>query len=296
MIGHIWSQIRPLTAQQRFLYVLAAVFAASTLIHGVIAVVALLSGDSWSGPTSWRKPVVFSASFALMMVAIAWMLRLLAQTRWTWIPTAMLGAFSTIELAVIVLQQWRGEPSHFNNHSAFDDAMFGVMGSSVGMIMVALLTFLVWAAVRFRGNGAERVAVLVGLVGIMVAGYIGGSMIAEGEAVLAATGEVPYEVVFGAAGSAKLAHFIGLHGLQFLGLVAIVAPAGVRLRLVVLAAVGYLALFTSVTMTAYAGLPWIAPPLPLALVAVLGALAAAGAGIASIWTYYSRSTSCAVVG
>lgn len=282
MVKHIWSQIRPLTAQQRFLYVLAAVFAVSTLIHGFIAVVALMQGDSWSGPTSWRKPVVFSASFALMMVATAWMLRLLPQTRWTWIPTIMLGAFSAIELAVIVLQQWRGVPSHFNNYSEFDDAMFGIMGSSVGMIMVALLTYLVWAAVRFRGNTAERVAVLVGLVGIMVAGYVGGSMIAEGDAVLAATGEVPYEVVFGAAGSAKLAHFIGLHGLQFLGLVAIVAPATHRLRLVVLAAIGYALLFASVTVTAYLGLPWIAPPLPLALIAIAGFGVAAAVTLATV--------------
>jgi hypothetical protein len=282
MIAQIWSHIRPLTAQQRFLYVLAGLFAASTLIHGVIAVVSLIAGDPWSGPVSWRKPVVFSASFALMMVATAWILRLLPQKRWGWIPTVMLGAFSVIEVAVIVLQQWRGEPSHFNNHSAVDDALFGVMGTSVGMIMLALVTFLVWAAVRFRGNGAERVAVLVGLVGIMAAGYVGGSMIAEGDAVLAATGDVPYEVVFGAAGSAKLAHFVGLHGLQFLALIAILAPAQHRLRLVVLGAVGYVALFASVTVTAYSGLPWISPPLPLALIAIAGFGAAAAATLATV--------------
>ena len=289
MIGHIWSHIRPLTAQQRFLYVLAAVFAASTLIHGVVALVDLASGGSWDGPTSWRKPVVFAASFALLMVATAWILRSLPARRWGWIPTVVLGGFSAIEVAVITVQQWRGQPSHFNNHSAFDDAMFGVMGWSVAMIMMGLLAFLVWSALQFRGNAAERIAVLVGLTAVMFAGYIGGSMIAEGEAILGATGDVPFEVVFGAAGSGKLAHFLGLHALQFLGLIAIVAPRGRAVRLVIIGAAGYLALFASVTATAYAGLPWIAPPLPLALLAIAGLGTAAAAALATVRAYQKQA-------
>ena len=296
MFAHIWSQIRPLTAQQRFFYVIGAVMATSALIHGVIALVALANGDSWDGPTSWRKPVVFAVSLSLMMFAASWILRLLPQRRWGWIPTVILGGFSAIELAVITLQQWRGEPSHFNNHTPLDDTLFGVMGSSVAMMMIGLLIFLIWAAVQFRGNAGERVAVLVGLVAIMVAGYVGGGMIAEGEAVLAATGEVPFEVVFGAAGAAKLAHFLGLHALQFLALIAIVAPAAHRLRLVVIGAIGYLALFASVTVTAYLGLPWITPPLPLALLAIAGFGTAAAVAIATLRLYATRSRESALVG
>ena len=288
MIKHIWSHIRPLTAQQRFFYILAAVFAASTVIHGAIAIVDLASGGNWDGPTSWRKPVVFAASFTLLMVATAWILRLLPQRRWGWIPTITLGAFSIIEVAVITLQQWRGQPSHFNNHSEFDDLMFGIMGSSVGMIMVGLIIFLLWAAMQIRGNAGERAAVLIGLVTMMFAGYIGGSMIVEGDAILAATGEVPFEVVFGAAGSGKLAHFLGLHALQFLGLIAIVAPASHRLRLVIIGAVGYLALFVSVTVTAFAGLPWITPPLPLALLAIAGLGTAGAAALATLRAYQTQ--------
>lgn len=291
MLQHIWGEIRPLTSQQRFLYVLAAIFALSTLVHGVVAAVSLFSGESWSGPVSWRKPVVFAASFALLMVAMAWILRHLPQRRWGWIPTGMLGGFSIIEVFVITLQQWRGEPSHFNNHTEFDDALFGVMGSSVGMIILSIVTFFVWGCIKFRGNGAERLAAIVGLVSVLVAGYIGGSMIAEGDAVLAATGDVPYEVVFGAAGSGKLAHFLGLHTLQFLGLIAIVAPARNRLRLVAVGAVAYLALFTSVTLTAYAGIAWLTPPLPLGLLGIAGLVVAGGVVIATVRAYRADAVS-----
>lgn len=285
MIRHLWDQARPLTRQQRFFYLLGAVFALSTIVHGVVALVSLFSGESWAGPVSWRKPVVFAASFALLMVAMAWVLRLLPARRWGWIPTIMLGGFSIIEVFVITLQQWRGEPSHFNNHTPLDDALFGVMGTSVGMIILSIVIFFVWACVQFRGNGGERLAVLVGLIGVLVAGYIGGSMITEGDAVLAATGDVPYEVVFGAAGSGKLAHFLGLHGLQFLALIAIVAPARQRLLLVAVGAVGYVALFTSVTLTAYAELPWLAPTLPMGALAIVGLAACAGTTVATIWLY-----------
>ena len=67
----------------------------------------------------------------------------------------------------------------------------------------------------------------------MVSGYIGYGMAAVGEAAAAATGQAPATIVFGAAGSAKLAHALGMHGLQVLGVLAIglglrPAPPGPR--------------------------------------------------------------------
>lgn len=294
MLRHIWDQIRPLTRQQRFFFALALLFTLSTAVHGMVAITSLIEGQSWAGPVSWRKPVVFNASFALLMAAMVWVLRRLPQRRGAWVPTITLGAFSVIEVFVITMQQWRGQPSHFNENSLFDDAMFGIMGSSVALIILSVLAFSVWACLQFRGNAAERIAVITGLAGVLVAGYIGGSMVTEGEAVLAATGEVPYEVVFGAAGSGKLAHFIGLHGLQFLALLAIVAPAPRRTLLVVIGALGYVAVFTSVTLTAYAELPWLSPPLPLALLGLAGVAAAGFAVVRAIWLYQASTTVCAV--
>lgn len=111
--------------------------------------------------------------------------------------------------------------------------------------------------VRFDGSGASRVAALVGLAAVLVAGYIGTDMAAVGEAVHDDTGRVPREVLFGAAGSAKLAHAAGLHGIQLLVVLAILGDAG-RLRprgagiVLAVAALGYAA-FGAVTATAYAG-------------------------------------------
>lgn len=272
MLSHIWNHIRPVTAQQRFLFVAGTILLASAIIHGGIAVSALISGQEWSGPISWRKPVVFAGSFGMLSLTAAWILRLLPRTRWLWVPAVMLGVFSLTEVAAITTQKWRGVPSHFYQVSTFDAAMFGTMAISVLMAVLALAIFLVWVAVAFRGNGGERVAAIVGLVGLIAAGYIGNQMIEVGTAQTLATGSVPYEVVFGADGSAKLSHFVGMHLVQFLAVVAIVSSARRRLALVALAAVGSLSVFASVTVTAYAGQPWIAPDLGPGALGVLGVL------------------------
>ena len=282
MLRHIWQAIRPLTTQQKFLYLVAALLIASGLVHSVIGLIAIFNGEPWSGPVSWRKPVVFGLSVGLASIAFAWVLRQLPNRRWGWIPTGLFGVSSLVEVAIITLQKWRGVPSHFNVQTDFDTAMYFLMAQCVGGIIIATVIYLVWSLVQFRGSGADRVATLVGIVAILVAGYIGGSMIVEGEIHSATTGAIPYEVVFGAEGAAKLAHFIGLHGIHFLALIAILS------RRVLLTAVGagaYAAVFTSVTITAYEGRSWLQPILPLGVLAIIGAVVGIAVVAATVLTY-----------
>lgn len=272
--SHLWSHIRPVTLPQRFLFVVGAVLLVSALIHSGIALGAMVTGQEWSGPISWRKPVVFAGSFGMLSLTAVWILRLLPSTRWTWIPALMLGIFSLTEVSAITLQKWRGVPSHFNTATLFDTVAFGIMALSVLMVVLALAILLVWVLVRFRGNGGERLAAIVGLLSLLAAGYIGNQMIEVGDAQYVATGSVPYEVVFGADGSAKLAHFVGMHLIQFLAVLAIFASARRRIAVVALGSVGGLAVFASVTLTAYAGQPWITPDPATGALGILGVVLA----------------------
>ncbi|MEP6979946.1 MAG: hypothetical protein ABJA16_04200 [Nakamurella sp.] len=285
MLSHIWSHIRPVTAQQRFMFVVGAVLLVSAVIHSGIAVGALISGQEWSGPISWRKPVVFAGSFGMLSLTAAWVLHLLPTTRWLWIPTLLLGVFSLIEVSAITIQKWRGVPSHFNQTTSFDAAMFGTMALSVLMVVVAIVILLTWVLVAFRGNSGERVAAIAGLVSLIAAGYIGNQMIEVGTAQTLVTGSVPYEVVFGAEGSSKLSHFVGMHLIQFLAVIAIVSSARRRLALVTLAAIGGLSVFGSVTLTAYAGRPWIAPDLGAGALGILGVFFSLAAAILSLRSF-----------
>lgn len=269
----VWRAVRPVTAQQRFLHWCGTLLLASGLVHGVIAVV---DGAPWLGAVSWRKPVVFGLSFGILAWSAVWVLRQLPARRWGWLPAGLLGVASLVEVGLITMQRWRGVPSHFNEDTPFDEGVFGLMGNSVMLVALAIVILLVWSLAQFRGTATNRVAVVAGLLALLVAGAVGSSMISEGEAVVAATGEVPDGVVFGAAGSAKLAHAAGMHGLQVLGLLAIVLEirrVSARLRIMLLATAGYAAVFASVTVTAYAGRSWIAPTVPMALLAAAGLLA-----------------------
>lgn len=286
--SHLWSHVRPLTAQQRFLFIAGSTLIASGIIHSVIAVGALASGDDWLGPLSWRKPIVFGLSFGLLTVTVAWILRLLPAKPWGWIPTILIGAFSVTEVVVITLQKWRGVASHFNTSTDFDAIIFGVMGLSVLLVVLGLLLLLVWVVLQFRGNGGERLAVIVGIVSLIAAGYVGNDIISAGEAHLAATGNIPYEVMFGTDGSAKLSHFVGMHLIQLLAVVAIIATERHRVALVALSAVGGVAVFVSVTVTAYAGESWLSPGPAVGALGVMGAVIALAAFALSVRSFASH--------
>jgi hypothetical protein len=152
------------------------------------------------------------------------------------------------------------------------------MSRAIILVALALAVLLVWSLVQFRGTPAARIAAVVGLAAMMVSGYIGYGMAAVGEAAAAATGQAPATIVFGAAGSAKLAHALGMHGLQVLGVLAIglgIRPPSTRTQvgLMILAAAGYTSVFAAVTATAYAGRSWVSPTWPLALLTVAGVVA-----------------------
>ena len=275
ILRQVWLAVRPITAQQRFLWWCGTLLLASGAVHAVVAVV---DWAPWWGAVSWRKPVVFGVSFGILAWSAVWVLRQLPVRRWGWLPVGLLGGASIVEVIAITMQRWRGEASHFNYKTSFDAAVWGVMSKAIILVALALAVLLVWSLVRFQGPPAARIAVVVGLSATMVSGYIGIGMAAIGEAAAAATGHAPATILFGAAGSAKLAHALGMHGLQILGVLAMgigMRPPSTRTQiwLMVLAAAGYASVFAAVTATAYAGRAWTSPAAPAALLAGAGIVA-----------------------
>ena len=88
------------------------------------------------------------------------MLRWLPSTRAQWWVAGPLAVASVVEYAAITSQRWRGVPSHFNDATAYDSAVFGVMAASVAVIVVAvaLLTLLVALPLRRAVPGRGRPA------------------------------------------------------------------------------------------------------------------------------------------
>lgn len=289
----VWEQVRPRWTYQRFLSWVGTALIISGLLHVGMLVV---DPGPWYGPVSWRKPIVFGVSFGLTAWGVAWVLGRLPRRGWLgWLTGGTLGVASLVEVAAITLQRWRGVPSHFNDATPLDQAVFGVMGMSVVLVGVAILAILVWASFGLRDDPVAWWPAVVGLGSIVAASRIGVDMIGEGQAVLEATGQVPTSIVFGAAGSAKLAHAVGMHGLQVLAGLAVVLrlgglPVERRRALVRLAAVSYAGLFVVVALQAYAGRALQDLPAASVVIALAAALALGRAALHALrsWRETSR--------
>src|SRR5918992_107861 len=83
---------------ERFAYVVSAVLLASGLVHLAVLVI---SGGTWTGPLSLRKPTTFGLSFGLTLATLTWatsFLRLRPRTQ-----SILLGAFTAASIAEVTL-------------------------------------------------------------------------------------------------------------------------------------------------------------------------------------------------
>lgn len=272
MVRQTLRHLGPQTQAARVVMVTAAAWALSAVAHvGVFAA----DGGGWAGPVSWRKPIVFSASIALLLWAVGWVLDRMpvARPRLAGLLAWSLAVTSTIETSLIVAQTWRGRASHFNVFDATDAAVFGVMGAMVGLMALGLVVLLAWALVERPVDPATRWAVLGGLAMIATGLGVGQWLIELGTTYVQRFGAVP-DVVTNGDAVVKFPHAVAFHGIQLFALVLALAEAAnltaARRLLAVRAAVfGYGGLLVFAVATSIAGRPADAPtPLSLALLAV----------------------------
>lgn len=287
-------------------------FAATMAALTVVAAVGLVVDDRIiAGAPAWAKPLKFSISFVLYAVTWAWMLTFQRRARrWGWWAGTAIAVAGIVEMVAIVGQVVRGRRSHFNVETTFDDLVYQLMG---GTISVLLVGHFVLAALLLAGRYGDRVtasAVRLGMAISAVGLGLGGLMLSP-TAEQIATGERDDVVrtTIGAhsvgvpdggqgilfvnwsteGGDLRIPHFIGMHALQVLPLVAMVLAAlaarsallhePVRLRLIRIAAAGYAGLVALVTWQALRGQPLIRPDgwTLAAFAALLVAIAAAAA-------------------
>ncbi|NMR19236.1 hypothetical protein [Cellulomonas fimi] len=246
----------PRHGYQRAMYATAVVLLGSGIVHvGVWAV----DGGAWEGAVSWRKPILFGVSFGMFLLSAGWVQGVLARSpRWGWTTTALTAGGGAAEVALITAQRWRGVASHFNVLTPVDGVIFGLMGVTIVVFGVGVAALALWAALRLRRPAPTVIGVLVGLGLVLVGSAIGGDLLGRGLAYVEANEAVPSAVVIGLAGSGKLAHAVALHGIQVLGVLALLlgrsglGPA-TRTRTMVVCAAGYTVLAGLVIGQAYAG-------------------------------------------
>jgi len=224
---------------------------ASGLFH--VGIYVVLDG-SWEGPVSWRKPIEFGLSGGITTLSLAAVMGRLPRTGWLAWPCAVAISFFVPETALIDLQRWRGVPSHFNNDTPFDATIFTSMGALVGFVSLAIILMTIWSFISLRGPGSSAFAIRAGMVFLTIGQLLGFAILANGFAV----DDVYRASIFGAAGEMKLPHAVALHGLQVLGLLALLLeratlPESRRLALTSVAVAGYALALTAATVQTFAG-------------------------------------------
>jgi hypothetical protein len=218
-----------------------------------------------------QKPLRFGLSIAIFLGTLAWIVPSLdLPAPWQRVLAALLAGSMLVESIPIAVQAARGTRSHFHTSTPFDAAMWQVM---VVAAVVATLTFDPTALVATarpllgaRGDALDpllALAVRVGLwllpVGAAIGFAMGGRLShtiggGDGGASLPVTGWSSTH------GDLRVAHFVALHGLQLLPLVALAAralplPEAGRWTLLVLAITAHLGVLGATWAQALRGQP-----------------------------------------
>jgi hypothetical protein len=260
------------------------------------------------GAPIWLKPLKFAISMVAYCLTWAWMFSLLTRGRRlaSGVSTAIVACLA-IEYVIIAGQSVRGRPSHFNRSTPLDSALWDTMAASIAALWLGTLVLTVQVLrapiADVASRWAIRLGALISLVGLGLAALMTTPPRAR------PTSNGAFQRMVGAhsvgvpdggpgmpltgwsttGGDLRIPHFVGMHALQALPLLAVLLvvlagrvprlrPPAVRARLVLIAAAGYAGMLALVTWQALRGQPLIRPDaLTVAVLAVLlgGGLVAA---------------------
>jgi hypothetical protein len=172
------QQMNSRTSLDSAMYPIATLLLMSGAIH--VAILAI-TGRSWMGPLSLRKPATFGLSFGLTLITLTWVssfLRMGERTRARLLST--FAAACVLETALITVQAWRGVPSHFNVETTADAIVAQALAAGGAMLVVIVATLTLLSFRSSATPASMRVAIRTGFVLLMASMVTGGFMIAKG--------------------------------------------------------------------------------------------------------------------
>jgi hypothetical protein len=292
LLRRAWRGSPPLTAVAWLMLAALAAFGIGLLVDDRIIL----------GAPAWLKPAKFAASTAVYALTLAWVSSYLTDAPRTRLAVGWItaGVF-VIEVAIIAGQAARGTTSHFNVATPLDIVLFAIMGTAIAIQTVASgwVARALWRQpFDDRGLGAAlRAGMLLTIVGAASGGlmtrptasqldaaHTSGRMTVSGAHTVGAPDGGPGLPGTGWSrthGDLRVPHFVGLHALQALPLIAVVTRrrygAMRAARLVRVAATSHAALFGLLLVQALRGEPVVAPATGTLLLLVAWAIATGGA-------------------
>lgn len=275
LMDRLWYASPPLTGAGILMIVVAGASLVGMLVDPRII----------SGAPAWLKPFKFAISTAVYSLTLAWIFTFLSERArvrrvvgWT---TAIV---FVLEVSIIDAQAWRGTTSHFNVSTTLDMVLFFVMGAA---ILLQTLVSVAVAVALWRQRFADQVlgwALRLGMTLTIVGALTGPIMTRPTEAQLTAARAGRRMTTAGAHtvggmdggpgvpvtgwsrdhGDLRVPHFLGLHAIQTLALIAVGLrrwrrPEAVRVRVLLAAVASYASLFLLLLWEALRGKSVVAP-------------------------------------
>ena len=212
------------------------------------------------GVNAWYKPLKFALSLGIFAWTMGWYLGDLGpgnQVAWyPWVIVLSLG----FEILYIAWQAGRGEMSHFNLSSPLYVALYRLMAgaATVATLATALVGMKFWTEPLPHLPPAYLWAIRLGIVLFVVfsfQGFLMGARLRHSVGGPDGGPGLPFLNWSLRYGDLRIAHFVGMHALQVLPVLAHVALREVRSILLVSVLYGLLAV-------ALLGLAWRGKPLP----------------------------------
>jgi hypothetical protein len=234
----------------------------TTTILMLVALVAAVIGmavdpRTITGVNAWLKPAKFAISTAIFSATMAWIFGYLTPSARLKRLGDILSFVLVLEVAIIYLQAWRGTTSHFNLSTPLDSALFGTMGIGIAVLWIATVAVFLTAMKQHFDDKTWGWALRLGLLITVIGSAAGGMMISHQAHTVGAVDGGPGIPGLGWStlhGDLRIAHFIGLHGLQAIPLFAwFVRRRRAATALVFSAAASYFSLIVILTWQAWRG-------------------------------------------
>jgi len=218
-LKHVLSTIR---INSPFLYY--------TVLIYLIAIIPCLIGiiideRELMGVNVWIKPFKFAISQAIYVTTVGFLITFYpySERKKSMINNTV--AFSLIvEYFIIIFQAYKGVKSHYNFDTQIDALLFASMGVLVAINVLIMLLFII-DTLRKKLDTTQVIqwSILFGWLIVFFGSWIGGQMISQmSHNIGVADGGAGLPLVNWStiAGDLRVAHFLGLHGLQVIPLFA----------------------------------------------------------------------------
>jgi hypothetical protein len=264
---------------------LMAVGALMLVAAGASLVGLLVDPRIITGAPAWLKPFKFGISTAVYSFTLAWIFGSLS----AWPRVCRVVGWTTaivfvLEVGIIDTQAWRGTTSHFNVSTPLNAMLFLIMG---GAILLQTLVSVTVVVALWRQRFTDRTlgwALRLGMT-LTILGALTGPLMTRPTAAQRADARAAGRVTVAGAhtvggvdggpgmpvtgwsrehGDVRVPHFMGLHALQALALIAVGLrrwrrPEAVRVKVMVTAAASYTSLFLLLLWQALRGQSLLAP-------------------------------------